>query len=270
MVGISSHVESSRMEQLTRGRRSGLGGLLHANRYLLISSATAVIGSFLYGTDQGVLSNLLTGENFGAKFPDVYTDAVLKGWVVAVLQLGAWLGALINGPLANKISRKYSITVAAFVSLFSPASKSIIHANLLLPAVHARKCTLRRCTKHLISLRGENHRRYRRRTGLSCRAFVSCRDCAVRVPRSIGLVSTAGHHRWHHGVILAVLRDQLYRWPSLQRFARCSVRQHRLRSIHGCSCRRLHRPKGPGLAITLVPAMRPCRHPSDRIAVSSF
>lgn len=118
MVGLSSHVESSRMEQLTRGRRSGLGGLLHANRYLLISSATAVIGSFLYGTDQGVLSNLLTGENFGAKFPDVYTDAVLKGWVVAVLQLGAWLGALINGPLANKISRKYSITVAAFVSLF--------------------------------------------------------------------------------------------------------------------------------------------------------
>jgi MFS family permease len=40
---------------------------------------------------------------------------VLKGWVVSVLQLGAWLGALINGPLANKISRKYSMTVAAFV-----------------------------------------------------------------------------------------------------------------------------------------------------------
>jgi MFS family permease len=104
------------MEELTKGRRSGFRGLLGANRYLMISSATAVIGSFLYGTDQGVLSNLLTGENFGAKFPQVYTDPVLKGWVVAVLQLGAWLGALINGPLANKISRKYSITVAAFVS----------------------------------------------------------------------------------------------------------------------------------------------------------
>ena len=108
------------MEQLTRGRRSGFRGLLSANRYLVISSATAVIGSFLYGTDQGVLSNLLTGENFGSKFPDVYTDPVLKGWVVAVLQLGAWLGALINGPLANKISRKYSITVAAFVSKLIP------------------------------------------------------------------------------------------------------------------------------------------------------
>ncbi|KAI4850834.1 general substrate transporter, partial [Aureobasidium sp. EXF-8846] len=76
---------------------------------------TAIIGSFLYGTDQGVLSNLLTGQNFGSKFPDVYADATLKGWVVAVLQLGAWLGALINGPLADRISRKYSISVAAFL-----------------------------------------------------------------------------------------------------------------------------------------------------------
>jgi MFS family permease len=104
------------MEEATQGQRSGFTGLLHANWYLLLTAGTACVGSFLYGTDQGVLSNLLTGENFGSKFPDVYTDPVLKGWVVSVLQLGAWLGALINGPLANKISRKYSITVAAFVS----------------------------------------------------------------------------------------------------------------------------------------------------------
>lgn len=115
-IGVSSNVNSSRMEELTKGRRSGFRGLLGANRFLVISTATAIIGSFLYGTDQGVLSNLLTGENFGAKFPDVYTNATLKGWVVAILQLGAWFGALINGPLADKISRKYSITIAAFVS----------------------------------------------------------------------------------------------------------------------------------------------------------
>jgi len=119
MPGVSTRVESSLMEELTKDRRSGFGGLLHANWYLLLTAGTACIGSFLYGTDQGVLSNLLTGENFGSKFPGVYTDPVLKSWVVAVLQLGAWLGALINSPLANKISRKkYSITVAAFVSGF--------------------------------------------------------------------------------------------------------------------------------------------------------
>jgi MFS family permease len=117
MVRAASNIPSSRMEQLVlkKGRRSGFRGLLAANRFILFSSAIACIGSFLYGTDQGILSNILTGENFGAKFPGVYTDPVLKGWVVSVLQLGAWLGALINGPLANKISRKYSITVAAFL-----------------------------------------------------------------------------------------------------------------------------------------------------------
>lgn len=115
MVGVSGEVGSSRMQQLTAGRRSGFRGLLGANRYILCSSLFAVIGSFLYGTDQGVLSNLLTGENFGAHFPKVYSDPVLKGWVVSVLQLGAWLGALLNGPLANKISRKYSLMVAAFL-----------------------------------------------------------------------------------------------------------------------------------------------------------
>jgi MFS family permease len=114
-VGGANHVPSSRMEELTRGRRAGFRGLLGANSFLLLTTMTSIIGSFLYGTDQGVLSNLLTGQNFGSKFPDVYTDATLKGWVVAVLQLGAWLGALINGPLADRISRKYSISVAAFV-----------------------------------------------------------------------------------------------------------------------------------------------------------
>jgi MFS family permease len=128
-IGASTQVGSSRMEELTRGRRAGFRGLLGANSFLLFTTTTVIIGSFLYGTDQGVLSNLLTGQNFGSKFPDVYTDATLKGWVVAILQLGAWLGALINGPLADKISRKYSITVAAFVSP-TPAEKSSLHADI--------------------------------------------------------------------------------------------------------------------------------------------
>jgi MFS family permease len=116
MVHVAGEAMGSRMELLTKGRRSGFQGLIGANRYLLVATMFSCIGSFLYGTDQGVLSNLLTGQNFGSKFPEVYSDPVLKGWVVSVLQLGAWLGALINGPLANSISRKYSLTVAAFVS----------------------------------------------------------------------------------------------------------------------------------------------------------
>lgn len=169
-IGASTQVGSSRMEELTRGRRSGFRGLLGANSFLLFTTTTVIIGSFLYGTDQGVLSNLLTGQNFGSKFPDVYTDATLKGWVVAILQLGAWLGALINGPLADKISRKYSITVAAFVSLIS--IEKLEQSADISKAFHRRKCSLWWRTKCRVSFCRAHHRGYRCRTSQPCRASV--------------------------------------------------------------------------------------------------
>jgi len=42
-------------------------------------------------------------------------DANLKGWLVAVLELGAWLGVLITGPIADRISRKYTIVFAVVI-----------------------------------------------------------------------------------------------------------------------------------------------------------
>lgn len=61
------------------------------------------------------MSNILTTENFGATFPKVFSDEDTKGWVVSILQLGAWLGALLNGPIAQKFSRKYSMMIAVAV-----------------------------------------------------------------------------------------------------------------------------------------------------------
>lgn len=37
------------------------------------------------------------------------TDSNLKGWLVAILELGAWFGVLCTGYLADKLSRKYTI-----------------------------------------------------------------------------------------------------------------------------------------------------------------
>jgi len=37
------------------------------------------------------------------------TDPGKKGWLVAILELGAWLGALMTGYFTDKISRKYTI-----------------------------------------------------------------------------------------------------------------------------------------------------------------
>ena len=37
------------------------------------------------------------------------SDSGTKGWLVAILELGAWFGALCTGYLADKLSRKYTI-----------------------------------------------------------------------------------------------------------------------------------------------------------------
>ena len=38
-----------------------------------------------------------------------------KGWLTAILELGAWIGTLLSSFLAETLSRKYGIIVACFV-----------------------------------------------------------------------------------------------------------------------------------------------------------
>lgn len=63
------------------------------------------------------------------KFPTLSSDTTLKGWVVSVLTLGAMVGALINGPVADRLSRRWSISLAAVVftvgSILQAAAVSI-------------------------------------------------------------------------------------------------------------------------------------------------
>ncbi len=46
------------------------------------------------------------------QFPDLAGDATLQGWMVSVLTLGAMFGALVNGPIADALSRRWSILLA--------------------------------------------------------------------------------------------------------------------------------------------------------------
>ncbi|RDL31050.1 putative Quinate permease [Venustampulla echinocandica] len=79
----------------------------------------ACIGGLLYGYNQGVFSGVLTMPAFkshmGAYDTDRPEDASKKGWLTSILELGAWLGCLLSGFMAEAISRKYSILVATGV-----------------------------------------------------------------------------------------------------------------------------------------------------------
>lgn len=84
---------------------------------------------YITGYNQGVFSSVLTYVtmypvpplqmltssnrmyNFDHRMGDAVTNTNTKGWLVSVLELGAWFGVLCTGYLADKLSRKYSIVL---------------------------------------------------------------------------------------------------------------------------------------------------------------
>jgi MFS family permease len=59
----------------------------------------------------GVAANKRDNVDMG----DYTTDEGKKGWLTAILELGAWLGTLLSGFLAEVLSRKYGVIVACVV-----------------------------------------------------------------------------------------------------------------------------------------------------------
>jgi len=78
-------------------------------------AAFACIGGVLYGYNQGMFSGVLAMPAFQRHMGEYITNSTLKGWLTAILELGAWLGTLLSGFLAETLSRKYGVLVACLV-----------------------------------------------------------------------------------------------------------------------------------------------------------
>jgi MFS family permease len=52
---------------------------------------------------------------------DPNADQTKKGWLTSILELGAWVGTLLSGFMAEAISRKYGIIVACSVFIIGVA-----------------------------------------------------------------------------------------------------------------------------------------------------
>ncbi|KAM5343408.1 hypothetical protein ACJ41O_011945 [Fusarium nematophilum] len=131
------HVESSSGVQIaevatappTWGERepygkAGFGGIF-GNKYVTMCAAFATMGGALFGYDQGVISVTLVMDQFIEQFPEVGEDAsgagFKKGFMTAMIELGAFLGAMNQGWIADKYSRKWSILVAVVIFLIGSA-----------------------------------------------------------------------------------------------------------------------------------------------------
>ena len=92
---------------------SGIRGLF-GSKYVLGAALLASLGGFSMGYDMGVISIINTMDEFHAIFPYVQTEFG-KGLMTAMLLLGAFVGCLFMSYLADRISRKWALTVVVIV-----------------------------------------------------------------------------------------------------------------------------------------------------------
>ncbi|KAE9386014.1 general substrate transporter [Gymnopus androsaceus JB14] len=103
----------------------GWKGLVRNRRIFAITVFTS-LGGLIWGSyNQGVFGGVLGLCLFDVRLNHAFTrmasavdNSVTKGWLVSILELGAWFGSsysLTTGYFADKISRKYTIELAVIV-----------------------------------------------------------------------------------------------------------------------------------------------------------
>ncbi|KAG8213121.1 general substrate transporter [Butyriboletus roseoflavus] len=73
------------------------------------------VSQAIINVHKGVFSGVLSMQSFDSRMASAVNNAGTKGWLVAILELGAWFGVLCTGTLADKLSRKYTIVLAVVI-----------------------------------------------------------------------------------------------------------------------------------------------------------
>ncbi|KAE8387987.1 hypothetical protein BDV23DRAFT_195492 [Aspergillus alliaceus] len=87
---------------------------LISSGYVIGAAFLASLGGFSFGYDQGVISIINVKDQFHAAFPQAET-AFGKGLMTGMLLLGAFVGCLFMPYLADRISRKWALTVVVVI-----------------------------------------------------------------------------------------------------------------------------------------------------------
>ncbi|CAI7647530.1 unnamed protein product [Penicillium manginii] len=102
----------------------------------LTLGAFVSIGGIIFGYDTGQISGFLEMKNYKERYAQLKSDGsyefsnVRSGLIVSMLSIGTLIGALIAGPLADRIGRKWSIFawciilhVGLIIQITAPAGK---------------------------------------------------------------------------------------------------------------------------------------------------
>ncbi|KAJ5966554.1 hypothetical protein N7481_013268 [Penicillium waksmanii] len=91
----------------------GVRGLFSSG-YVFGAAFLASLGGFSFGYDQGVISIINVMDQFHALYPQAKTSFG-TGFMTGMLLLGAFVGCLFMPYLADKVSRKWALTVVVVI-----------------------------------------------------------------------------------------------------------------------------------------------------------
>lgn len=140
--------------------------------------------------------------------------------LTAILELGAFVGALMAGPLADMFSRK----VGQRVHLGCQAADILVLYLWMVCHFHDRyRCSSRSQHKRRMHLRWSIRRWSRSRRPIHVGTHVQCRTRSTRDPRFARRSATTRHYVWYSRFVLDRLRYQLYRRNHLPRTIECCL-----------------------------------------------
>ncbi|EIT80967.1 putative transporter [Aspergillus oryzae 100-8] len=112
--GMASQGISAKRAELAGGR-VGWRGLVSSKKTFGIA-LFASLGGLVYGYNQGMFAQILTMRSFiDATQGYAEHTGTAQGMLTSILELGAWLGTLANGYLADALGRRVTVVVAVVV-----------------------------------------------------------------------------------------------------------------------------------------------------------
>ncbi|KIM82444.1 hypothetical protein PILCRDRAFT_820292 [Piloderma croceum F 1598] len=107
----------------------GLKGLV-SNLHTLSIAVFASIGGLVYGYNQGMFGQVLSMHSFTtASGVTGIQNPTLSGLLTSILELGAWVGVLANGILADRLGRKLCVVVACFFFCIGVIVQACTHGS---------------------------------------------------------------------------------------------------------------------------------------------
>lgn len=112
-------------EEVSYGK-NGLAGIIESP-FVFGAAFLASLGGFSFGYDQGVISIINVMPQFLDTYPILNDGGFYTGLMTAMLELGAFLGCFFMPYMADRISRKWALSVVVVIFCIGAIIQTAAH-----------------------------------------------------------------------------------------------------------------------------------------------